>query len=288
MVELVKELNSPDEADRIYAAQDIAETENSDLAGPLMERLSVEESQAVRDAIVFALKSIPCSGIYDMLLELFRSPDPYLRNAVIGIFGAEGDHAIPFLESCMNDADGEVRKLILDALFSTGVPDAVRAIRQALNDPAVNVRITAVEYLGRMEDRESTDKIIRLLGTETEPMLKIAILESLSLIATRAEIINIFSILAPDGDFTRADPLCLSQMITLSAKTGSPDIICKVIDAVTDIEMYGEDIVHAIGGAEREFKGICRESRIIERIKKIMEKTKDDELYALCGELIHQ
>ncbi len=63
-------------------------------------------------------------------------------------------------------------------------------------------------------------------------------------------------------------------------------MICKVIDSVTDIEIYAEDIIHAIEQTNRQFKDICKNYHIIERIKKIMKKTKDQEVYVLCEELI--
>ncbi|MDM8551701.1 HEAT repeat domain-containing protein [Desulfobacterales bacterium HSG2] len=286
MEELIKELNSPDEVERIYAAQDIAETNNPDMAVHLFDRLTNEESQAVRDAIVFALRNLPCSGIYARLFELFRSPDAYLRNAVIGIFGSEGDEAVSFLYSHINHADGEVRKLILDALFAAGVPDAIQVIRSALNDPSMNVQITAVEYLGRLEDRESVSEMIELIRKETEPMLRISVLESLCLVGDRADIMNVFSILADGGDFIRIDPVCLPQVIRLSAKTGDPEVISGIADTINDIEIYAEDVIHAIEEAEQEFKGICRKGRIPGLIRKIMEKTEDEELHTLCKELI--
>ncbi len=192
MYELVKALNSFEEAERIYAAQDIAETKHPDMAVYLLNRLPLEESHAVRDAIVFALKNLPCSEIYDMLFKFFRSPDAYLRNAAISIFGSEGDKAIDFLTSHINHADGEVRKLILDALFASGVPGAIQAIRQAMNDPSVNVQITAVEYLGRLEDRDSVNKIIELFQEKAEPMLRIAILEFLYMVGSGTDIMKIF------------------------------------------------------------------------------------------------
>ncbi|MCP4110113.1 MAG: hypothetical protein GY749_32095 [Desulfobacteraceae bacterium] len=105
MDELLKQLNSIDEAERIYAAQDIAETNDPGMAAYLIERLPVEESQAVKDAIVFALKTLPCSRIYTNLFELFSSPDPYLRNSTIDLFGSEGNDATDFLSSNMNHAE---------------------------------------------------------------------------------------------------------------------------------------------------------------------------------------
>jgi HEAT repeat protein len=281
----IKELNNPDEVRRIYAAQDIAETGNSELSLHLLNKLPAEESQAVRDALVFALRTLPCSGIYENIFKLFRSPDAYLRNAAIDIFGSEGHAAIPFLTSHLNHADREVRKLILDALFSIGAPDAIQAIRSALRDPSVNVRITAVEYLGRLEDKESAKEMVNLLQEETEPMLKIGILESLSLIADREDILNVFSILIPNLDFSRADSLYLPCMIRLSGKIGDPEIIAGLGESIPNLEMYAEDILHAIEQAAAQFKDTQKTGRILNLINRIIKESRDSAIHALCEEL---
>lgn len=287
MNELAEALNSPDEVDRIYAAQDIAETENPELAVHLISRLPIEESHAVRDAIVFALKNLPCSKIYTNLFELFSSPDPYLRNATIDIFGSKGNDSVNFLRSNMNHADREVRKLILDALFATGVPDALRAMRDGLSDPSVNVQITAVEYLGRLEDRKSVEEMLELFRDETEPMLRLAILEALCLIECRkTDIEDFISILAPYGDFTLMPQLYIPQMIRLSSKTGDSYILCNIVNTISDINIYAEDIIYAIEQADQKFKGFCKEECVLEITEKIMELTDNNELRALCQELL--
>lgn len=286
MEELVKALSSADETDRIYAAQDIAETENPALAEHLIFRLPEEESQAVRDAIVFALSSLSCAEIYHLVFDLFHSPDAYLRNAAIGIFESEQDAALPFLSSHLNHADGEVRKLILDALFATGASDAVQAIRKGLDDPAVNVRITAVEYLGRMGDTDCVPRLTELLETEDEPMLRVAVLESFCQLGNPDDILKVLAILVPDDDFGRADPICLPQIIRLAVKTRDPEMITRLIDTITNMEVYAEDILHAIEAAGHEFLELHREHRLTKRIRRMMRQTEDEDICRLCEGLI--
>ncbi|OQX27260.1 MAG: hypothetical protein BWK80_06150 [Desulfobacteraceae bacterium IS3] len=285
MEDLIKALNSDDEVERIYAAQDIAESKNPELTEFLLKRLSAEESQAVKDAIIFALGNLSCFENYPMIFRLFRSPDAYLRNAAIGIFASEGKKAVEFLSSHLNHSDREVRKLILDALFATGDPDAARAIRQSLHDSSLNVRITAAEYLGRMADEESADELLAILQKETEPMLITAVLESLSVTEDQEIIRKLFSFFAPERDFSRTDKLYMPQLIYLWAKTGDSELLFKMIDALKPFEIYEEDIVHALEQAEERFTGICKEAHISELIKKIMEHTENKEIYALCRKL---
>lgn len=287
MDELAKALNDSDETERIYAAQDIAETNNPDMSIYLIDRLQIENSQAVRDAIVFSLNNLSCSGNYEKIFHLFSSPDPYLRNSTIDIFGSEGNEAIFFLESHMDHADGEVRKLILDALFATGVPDALPAIRKGLHDPSVNVKITAVEYLGRLEDRESIEIMLEIFSNDTEAMLRTAILEMLCQIECRkTDAEDFVSILAPYGDFSLMDPIYLPHMIRLSSKIGDADTLCTLVNTIADINIYAEDIVYAIEQADRIYEEFIKEDCVLEIMEKIMQITENDELRLLCEELM--
>lgn len=290
MDQLIKDLNGPDETDRIYAAQDLGETQNPAAAPPLLARLSAENSQAVRDAVVFALKSLPCESVYEDLLALFHSPDPYLRNAAIDIFGAGGADAVPFLVSKADNEDGEVRKLILDALYAATAPEALEPIRRHLEDPAVNVRITAVEYLGRLEDRESLDRMLDMLRDEDEPMLRIALLETILLVAERRrDIRTALSHLAPDNNFTAAVPFYLPQAIRLAAMTGDPDMVTAVADALPERgfgSIYGEDIVHALEQASRKYPDLLLSAAVRKVLERILSDDPESAVRDLCSALL--
>ncbi|MBF0398605.1 MAG: HEAT repeat domain-containing protein [Desulfobacterales bacterium] len=203
---LINDLNNSDnESIRLYAAQDIADTKDPELVLPMIKRLEIETSQIVREAIVFGLENMPCDDIFEELFKLFFSTDAYLRNAAVSIFSHQKDEPITFLVLKMDNTDREVRKLIIDALFGIGTQDSCIAIRAALNDPAINVKITAVEYLGRLEDKESADELIALFENESEPMLRASILEALLIIGTNEHLNKIISITAPDCDFAAID-----------------------------------------------------------------------------------
>ncbi len=272
--ELIKKLDSPDEAERIYAAQDIADINQPDMAVPLLRRFQIEESSAVRDAILFSLKNLPCKDIYNHIFRLFKSSDAYIRNAALSVFGSGGDEALGFLTLHMGDSDREVRKLILDALFAIGTPDAVLAVRAALHDPSVNVQITAVEYLGRLEDKDSADDLLALFQKETEPMLRTSLLDSLSMIGDNSAILKVLSILGSEGlqkGFAGIDPIYIPEVIRLAAQAGDAEYISKILDAVSSFKIYANDIIRAIDLARRRFKDSFREDRIFEKLIAIAE-----------------
>ncbi len=245
-------LNSADESERLFAVQDITDANPPDVALRLAARLAIEESQVVRDAIVFSLKGMPRVEIFERLFELFRSSDAYLRNAAVSIFGMDGDEAIAFLTAHLDDADREVRKLILDSLFQIGSQDAVLAIRACLHDKAPNVQITAVEYIGRLEDKASIPEMLALFEQESEPMLRTTILESLCTMGDGDSIASIFSILSSEND--TFDPFYLPQVLGLVARAGALEELYRVIDSVRDTSSYADDIMRAISQSKRRFK----------------------------------
>lgn len=268
---LLQALNSPEEEKRLYAVQDLMEYDR-DIAKPLLERLTVETSQLVRDAIVFTLKKINIQDSFFRIFNLFLHSDAYLRNAAVDIFGAQKEEAIAYLTSQLDHSDREVRKLILDALYIIGSPEAVMAIRAGLYDPAVNVRITAVGYLGQLADRESTAEMISLLAREKEPMLKAAILESLPVMADENDIQSALAIIIPGGDISCLDPVFLPQVIRMTGRTGDLKFLCRVLENVEDIGTYGDDILQAIGRIKSRIPDLFHHQQILEKIYRIIEE----------------
>jgi|GEM_PF-747264 len=246
-------LRSSEEADRLYAVQDLMESPSPDGASLLVERLPGEPSQAVKDAIVFALKTLPCSKSYEDLFRLFRSEDAYLRNAAVSVFGSQGPEALAFLTAHLDHADREVRKLILDALFEIGGLEARLAIRAGLHDPSLNVRITAVEYLGRLEDRDSVEEMLQLFEEETDPMLRTTILESLALVGKDGDVKAVLSVLAPGRGLAAVDPLYVPAVLRLAMEHGNLGTLEGLLRGLTDLRTYAEDVLQAVGVAKNRF-----------------------------------
>jgi hypothetical protein len=270
MKNLLQALESQKEAERIYAIQDIVELKEPDFARPLLNRLKIEKSQAVKDSIKFCLKNMSCTKIYTELFELFHSMDAFQRNAAVELFGSEGGAAVAFLASHLNEKDKEVRKLILDALYATKSSDAINAIRSGLRDPSENVKIAAVEYLGLLSDRDSSDDLLEMLEFDDEPMLKITILESLLNIGDNKKLKEALSILISDGDIKNIDLLYLPQILTLLVKTDNKEPICILLDSLEDIEIYADDIIRAFRKNKDSITGILRNESLLAKILDII------------------
>ncbi len=266
MKDLIQELHSRKESDRIYAAQDMGKSKDPDFAQELLRRLTQEKSQLVKDTIVFNLKKMPCHKMYEELFRLFASTDAYLRNAAVSIFGAEKDAAIAYLTAHLDHANREVRKLILDALYATGTPEAVLAIRAGIHDPSVNVQITAVEYLGMLEDRGSIEDMILLLEKENEPMLRCTILESLSRIRSDGVIAKVMEILSSRDDINSIDAVYVPGVIRLAARSGDLDFICRAFETIRDFHVYADDIMRAVGETRRHFNNILEECCVLDMV----------------------
>ncbi len=270
MEDLIKALQSTDEADRLYAVEDIAELGTSEAAIPLIYQLAREQSEAVKNAVVFALAHLDCRQVYEQSFEFFTSTDAFLRNAAVTIFGAGGEEAVAYLTSKLDCQDREVRKLVLDALFEIGSPETLLVIRAGLYDESPNVQITAVEYLGRLNDDEAVSDMISILSETDEPMLKAAILETLSMVGKVENIQDVLDVMIPAGDIMGVDSFYLAPLTDLTAKVGSIEHIIKMLGAIENIELYGAEVVNIIDTACKRMGDIFEHDEILAKVREII------------------
>ncbi len=79
-----------DEAERIYAAEDIGYLNAAEGVAPLLERLDKESSRAVRDAIFQALTRIEADAAIEGSIRLLASEDPQIRNQAVDMLRHKG------------------------------------------------------------------------------------------------------------------------------------------------------------------------------------------------------
>jgi HEAT repeat protein len=197
--ELLEALNNPDEAERIYAVEDVLELKDIKLYKVIMDHLPKEESRIVRELIVEALKVLDIQEYFKDIAAFFESSDAYVRNCAIEIFGAKGEDAVAFLTSIMDHENKEVRKLILDSLVATSSKYSIPALRAALQDKAPNVMITAIEYLGKIYDEESLEDVMNIFRQVDEPMVRSACLETLTIMGNPDIVDRVLSIIGAGG-----------------------------------------------------------------------------------------
>ena len=272
--ELRKKLNHPDEAERIYAVHDIMDNNITELLPDLVKKLVTEESIAVKNAIVEALKNMDISSIYEILFELFSSPDAYLRNAAVEIFASSSDKegVVAFLASKLDHANKEVRKLILDSLVEIGTPSAVMAIRASLYDSSKNVQITAAEYLGKLKDKESLQELIELFKKDSEPMLRVSILHALREIKEGFKIKDIIKMVLPEKKVIEENIIFLPELMKLVADLGEKDDIIYLLEIVKYDSAYAYDLIDFLIKICQRFP----ELRKLEQIYNIYQYIKKD------------
>lgn len=180
LAEYVQQLDGSDEAERIYAAEDIGYRNAPDGVPPLLKRLSQEPSRAVRDAIFQALIRIDADASIEGSIWLLESEDPQIRNQAVDVLRHKGARSVPFLDRAMRNGDRDVRKFVLDVLSGVQAGGVDEIYLAALADHDENVVITAVENLGRIRATQFRRRIEELLLAGLHPMLVGACLEALA------------------------------------------------------------------------------------------------------------
>ena len=216
--EYLEKLDSPDEAERIYAAEDIGYCNAPEGVPPLLERLGQEPSRAVRDAIFQALIRIDADASIEGSVRLLESEDPQIRNQAVDVLRHKGERSVPFLDAAMRYGGRDMRKFVLDVLIGVQASGVEAIYETALSDQDPNVVITAVENLGRTRATQFRRRIEELLLTAPHPMLAGVCLEALSGIGDELSLAAIrrrFPDLSAVPDFLLAP--CLKAMGALGA-----------------------------------------------------------------------
>ncbi|MBX3474237.1 MAG: HEAT repeat domain-containing protein [Planctomycetes bacterium] len=73
----------------------------------------------------------------------------------------------PLLHALCTSADTRIQRWSLEALGLIGGEPALAAIRKATRDPAMSVRLHAIEALRHMNDRAGARELVRLLAYES-------------------------------------------------------------------------------------------------------------------------
>src|SRR5690348_8926398 len=114
--EWIAQLSSDDEADRIYAAEDIGYANQSEGVGPLLAALEREPSRAVREALFGALLQIEDEAVIEGMIRLLDSEDSFLRNQAVELLRARFVESLPHLERVFRDGGHDRRKFVIDVI----------------------------------------------------------------------------------------------------------------------------------------------------------------------------
>jgi HEAT repeat protein len=234
--ECVDKLTSGDEADRMYAAEDIGFANQTAGIDPLLKRLPDEPSRAVREAIFGALLQIEHDGVIAGALSLLDSDDSYLRNQAVELLRAKGPMAVPYLDRAFRDGNSDRRKFVIDILARLGDSGTFVIYDRALKDPDLNVVITAVESLGNARQTRFRESVEALIAPAAHPMLICASLDALAQIGDAASLNAARTRLGPAGELPGY--LWPAYLKLLGAK-GGPEDVGEVAEMIGRDELEG-------------------------------------------------
>lgn len=182
MKETLQHLNAQDEGERCFAAQDLGYENQPGSVVPLIERLKIESSRIVKEAIVVAIGKLNEPGVIEAAIGLLESEDSYIRNAAVSILKKRGVEAIPTLLERLEHPDPDIRKFSLDVLTVIEANLADTIYGKALEDSDVNIRITAVEYVGKHRKFEFKKAVENILVACKSTMLASACMQTLLMV----------------------------------------------------------------------------------------------------------
>jgi HEAT repeat protein len=246
ILDYIRDLNSDNEKKRAFAAEDIAYDGLNEGIVFLVERLQIETSRFVREAIVNSLKTMNGIDLLDKVIPLLRSDDAFIRNAGIDILSVQGEKAIEPIRILLSDPDKDVRKFALDAVMQLKNSYGADLIAEALDDADTNIVITAVEYLGRQEAYAYAHRINALLQNTPNLLLRCTCLETLAVIANEESVAAV-SAVYPNSQLI--SPLELFSYLKFIASRGTKTDLSLIIDLMRDKgQIMHKEIINALQG----------------------------------------
>lgn len=246
IMDYISDLNSENEKKRAFAAEDIAYDGLIEGIVPLVDRLQIETSRFVKEAIVNSLKAMNGLDLVNNVIPLLRSDDAFIRNASIDILSAQGGNVIEPIRKLLSDPDKDVRKFAIDVVMQLKSGYSANMIAEALDDVDMNIVITAVEYLGRMESYAYAHRVNALLQNTPNLLLRCTCLETLAIIADKE---SVAAVAAVYPNSRLISPLELYSYLKFIAYRGTENDLPLIMDLMRDKgNMMHKEIINALQG----------------------------------------
>lgn len=240
---LEQQLQSDNPLERDNAVQDMASLGDFRAIKVLAESLADETDIQVIEAMLEALRVL-LEYAPRVLIPLLSNDNPSIRNGVIRVLHDSGDSVIKILDELARNDDKDIRKFAIDALKTKKSPSALAVIRSRLDDGDDNVKMTAVEYLGNLEDRESAPKIHSILTKTDKRMTQFVCLEALLKLDDETTAKATLNYLL---SFENVPILLQSSFFKLLAIAGTPDHFVGLDNALAENSAtVGNDFVKAV------------------------------------------
>ena len=238
---IVGDLESEDAELRRLAVERSCTLPQEEAVPLLVERLG-DSSWRVRKAAVERLVTCPDSAFAAgaLIRALGDGENPGRRNSAVEALVACGARVVPYLVEAMADRDGDVRKLVVDALAGIGDPRASHALIERLRDADPNVRAAAADALGALGGTEVAAALREVAGRGDEDRLvRFSALHALGVL----EVPVVARELAP----VLEDPVLRPAGIDLLGRSDDPDAARALLKALaTDSRTTREAAMRAL------------------------------------------
>jgi CheY-like chemotaxis protein len=241
---LIERLNSDDEKERAFAAEDIGYDNLTPAIEALVKRLQIEPSRFVQEVITNALKSMKAADLAEKVIPLLYSDDAFIRNAGIDILTYQGEQAVIGLQRLLHNNDKDVRKFALDIIFQINNRYTPGMVAEALEDPELNIVITAVEYLGRLEASAYIERIHRIFTTADNLLLRCTCLEAMSIIGNQDTVKVVASLYPDPGSINELE---LYSLVKFVGRQGSEEHLPLIIPLMVEKgDTMTKEIINAV------------------------------------------
>lgn len=264
----IEKLGSDDEADRIYAAEDIGYANQAAGVDPLLARLPVEPSRAVREAIASALAQIDDDSVIPGVLKWLDSENTFLRNEAVELLRKRGAKAGPFLDEAFRAGNCDRRKFVIDILAKLRDSGASEVYDLALIDPDLNVVIAAVESLGDARKAAFRERIENLVSPQAHPMLVCACLEALARIGHPDSVDVIQTRLGHASDLPG---YLRPSYLKLLGATGRSEHAAEIAGVIEDVGLEAP-VLNALTSLRNRYSGLELPSSLAEPLREIVDR----------------
>ncbi|NUM44292.1 MAG: HEAT repeat domain-containing protein [Anaerolineales bacterium] len=135
-------------------------------AEPLLRRALDDADPRVREAAVFALCKMRQPEAYKLVMEILeKGNDPARMSAVWGLSTHPDASAVPVLELALQAENPEIRVQVLEVLGATAAPEALPAVRRAVDDPDLDVKYAATLSWVELADESCFEDLAQVLLT---------------------------------------------------------------------------------------------------------------------------
>jgi HEAT repeat protein len=171
-------------ATRVLIAEVLAGIPMAPATEALLQRLEKEKDPRILAALIRALGAHRPEGVESKIVKAAdkaRANPETLAAALdaLAAFGLENREVRRFFEKAASSRDFAVRVVTLDAAAKAGGEVAADLLLAGLDDEAWQVRLTAVQGLGKVRVRRAVVPLIELLSTEELPRIRSAIADTL-------------------------------------------------------------------------------------------------------------